>query len=169
MQLELDMSIPILKKYANIMSIISGIDEDILIYELTLPEEEINKAKEQEKEKEKEKETETEKNENEDNKEKEKKEEEILNNEEEKSPTLTNELIKQYLNNPKFKDYKPIGLPILVQNSVFNIKPSNKNINENKKENENEIEYNKEQVLLQLKQLEKEVIQFQIDYKKKKK
>merc|ERR1719273_2013345 len=39
MQLELDLSIPILKKYANIMSQISGIDEDVLIYELTLPDE----------------------------------------------------------------------------------------------------------------------------------
>merc|ERR1712048_1413470 len=40
MQLELDLSIPILKKYANIMAQISGIDEDVLIYELTLPDEE---------------------------------------------------------------------------------------------------------------------------------
>jgi len=132
MQLELDLSIPILKKYANIMSQISGIDEDVLIYELTLPDEEekeLQKDAKEEKEKEKEKE-----------------------------PTLTSSLLKEYLNNPKFKDYKPVGLPVLVQNAEFNVIPTNSI------EDGSEY-YNRKMILSELSLLEKEVVQFQIDYK----
>merc|ERR1712130_780250 len=123
MQLELDLSIPILKKYANIMSQISGIDEDVLIYELTLPDEEekeLQKDAKEEKEKEKEKE-----------------------------PTLTSSLLKEYLNNPKFKDYKPVGLPVLVQNAEFNVIPTNSI------EDGSEY-YNRKMILSELSLLEKE-------------
>ena len=133
MQLELDLSIPILKKYANIMSQISGIDEDILIYELTLPDEEQK-----------------------DNDDKNGDDEEDQKN----SPTLTSSLLKEYLNNPKFKDYKPVGLPVLVQNAEFNIIPTG-----SETDDDNNEYYNRKQILSELSLLEKEVVQFQIDYK----
>jgi len=142
MQLELDLSIPILKKYANIMSQISGIDEDILIYELTLPDEE-EKEKEKEKEKNKEKDS-----------------------SDCEPPSLSTSLLAEYLNNPKFKDYKPVGLPVLVQNAEFNIIPS-----ETQKQREqdgnaaHEAYYDRSKILYELSLLEKEVVQFQIDYK----
>eukprot|EP01083_Nonionella_stella_P041078 111414_1 len=122
MQLELDLSIPILKKYAHIMAQISGIDEDILIYELTLPDED-----------------------------------DTENDSDEKEPALTSSLLKDYLNNPKFADYKPVGLPVLVQNAEFNIIPTSCD-GTNK-------HYDRSHILSSLSALEKEVVQFQIDYK----
>jgi len=144
MQLELDLSIPILKKYAEIMALISGIDQDVLIYELTLPDEE---------EKEREKQRQLDELEEE-------KTEPAQNEEEsecEPEPSLTQSLLKEYLNNPKFADYKPVGLPVLVQNAEFNIIPS--------ASTEVEDSYDRAQILRALSGLEKEVVQFQIDYK----
>jgi len=154
MQLELDLSIPILKKYAHIMSQISGIDEDVLIYELTLPDEE---EKEREKERERERERRRKLREEGGGGDDEKMASGGDDEEDYDEPSMTSSLLKEYLNNPKFKDYKPLGLPVLVQNAEFNIVPSNST--------KGVDVYDRKKILSALTSLEKEVVQFQIDYK----
>jgi len=161
MQLELDLSIPILKKYAHIMALISGIDEDVLIFELTLPDEE---EKEREREREKKRERRRKRKEERangdadaDDEEKGDADSELSDDDDDDATPMTSSLLKEYLDDPKFKDYKPVGLPVLVQNAEFNIIPSNST--------EEVDAYDRKEILRELSSLEKEVVQFQIDYK----
>ena len=156
MQRELDLSIPILKKYAHIMAQISGIDEDILIYELTLPDEE-EKERERKREKREERKRRLQEEGGADAKEDGDGGDSDSDDDDDDDAPLVSPLLKEYADDPKFKDYKPVGLPVLVQNAEFNIFPSNSTEHTNV--------YDRKKILRELSSLEKEVVQFQIDYK----
>jgi len=106
MKFELKTSLPILKKYAKLMSDISGIEYETLVKELTEPDD-YN-------------------------------EEEKLEKNEDREP------------------YQPVGLSVLIQNAEFDLKPNGEGDS-----------YDKEEILRALRLLEKDVVKFQIDYKKK--
>jgi len=106
MKFELKTSLPILKKYAKLMSDISGIEYETLVKELTEPDD---------------------------------------YDEDEKLVTNDDE-----------EPYQPVGLSVLIQNAEFDLKPFGKGDC-----------YDKQEILRALRLLEKDVVKFQIDYKKK--
>lgn len=112
MKIELKTSLPILKKYARLMSEISGIEYETLVKELTEPDEDTELDEEK--------------------------------TEEEKNAAKDEE------------PYVPVGLSVLIQSAEFDLKPFGKDDG-----------YDKEKILKELTLLEKDVVQFQIDYRKK--
>jgi len=113
LRIELKASKPILVKYAEIISEISGIEQEAVLAELTEGDEDLASDDEDEN--------------SEAKKEKEKKDE----------------------------DYVPVGISVLVQTATFDLKPSNSP----------KYKYDKEAIIEKLKALEKDVVQFQIDYR----
>ena len=74
-----------------------------------------------------------------------------------KAVALMPSYLQEYLNNPKFAECTPVGLPVLVQSTVLDIEPSSSSPSRT---------YDKGRMLEELRELEKEVVQFQIDYKR---
>jgi len=69
------------------------------------------------------------------------------------------ESFRAYVKNKScFDNYKAVGLPLLVQTATFNMTPT--------KDNNNSNVYDKKKILEELRILEKEVVRFQINYKK---
>jgi len=128
MKIELKTSLPILKKYARLMSEISGIDYETLVKELTEPDEDTDLDSE-----------------NGDASE--------SKNADEKPEGTTDSKDKK---EEKKDEYVPVGLSVLIQSAEFDLKPFGKDDG-----------YDKEKILKELTQLEKDVVQFQIDYRKK--
>jgi len=106
MKFELKTSLPILKKYAKLMSDISGIEYETLVKELTEPDD---------------------------------------YGEEEKVEIGDSE-----------EPYRPVGLSVLIQNAEFDLKPQG--IGDT---------YDKAEIMRALRLLEKDVVKFQIEYKRK--
>lgn len=125
LKVEFDASKPILEKYAEIISEISGIDQDTILAELT-------------------------------------DEDDFLDNygatseETESTTTASTENSSEDEQGKEKPKYEPIGISLLVQSTQFDLKPSGSADNT----------YDKQKILTKLKVLEKEVVQFQIDYKK---
>jgi len=119
LQVEFEASKPILEKYAEIISEISGIDQETILAELT-------------------------------------EEDDFIGTQNQEGPVFdeNGNLVEPKSENEK--KYEPMGISLLVQSTQFDLKPSHSEENT----------YDKEKILEKLKLLEKDVVQFQINYKK---
>lgn len=119
LQVEFEASKPILEKYAEIISEISGIDQETILAELT-------------------------------------EEDDFLGTANADGPIFdeNGNLVEPKSENEK--KYEPMGISLLVQSTQFDLKPSNSEENV----------YDKQKILEKLRALEKDVVQFQINYKK---
>jgi len=127
LKVEFDASKPILEKYAEIISEISGIDQEIILAELTDEDDFIDSYGDAD------------------------------SNDTSSADNASDEdQGGSDKEQSKEKKYEPIGISLLVQSTQFDLKPSGSE----------DDTYDKAKIVEKLKALEKDVVQFQIDYKK---